>query len=291
MPSPLHSGFARFIEHTIQTWLKVTGRKVKLSAHPWLDAPLFPDYSMGEEVYPWVAEKNGFSLHPNIPGAGLTPDFNALANPDFDPALVQPLVRDFYEHTSDYRVEVWAKWKGPFSWFARLLIGSVSPDIQQLNLPLDPMALSRGLESQIIQLAEKGSGEHRYSGWFRRMKSTNQVVFAGFYTVATAPGTRTACVKGVFPLPGGYANVLLQPVLEPDGSFSLVSKGERFGCPGYYRVHRLKNGRATVRYLPLHERIHLFTDSEGTLRTDHTLSFFGFQFLHLHYKMFRKLSS
>lgn len=63
----------------------------------------------------------------------------------------------------------------------------------------------------------------------------------------------------MFPLPGGSATVILRPENRPDGSFVLVSEGDRFGDAGYYREHRTG--------------------------TDHAFRFMGLRFLDLHYEI------
>jgi len=43
-----------------------------------------------------------------------------------------------------------------------------------------------------------------------------------------------------------------------------------------------------VRFLPLHQTIHVYRDSHGVLRTDHTFRYWGLRFLSLHYKIVPK---
>ena len=45
-------------------------------------------------------------------------------------------------------------------------------------------------------------------------------------------------MKVVFPVTQGSATVILRPEHGPDGSLVLVSSGDGFGGPGFYRVHR-----------------------------------------------------
>ncbi len=215
-------------------------------------------------------------------------DFDALAGPDFDPSLVDPEVRRFYEQTVGYDMDVWAEWGGLFKSFAWLLISLVSRDIQQFNLPLTPLESSRGISSDVLRLADRLTGEVQYTGWLRQVRATGHVLFAGFYTLCRPPGSNGAYVKVVFPLPGGSVTVLLRPENLPDGSFRLVSAGRRFGEPGYYRLFRASKEQMRVRYLPLKESIHVYTDEAGSLRTDHLFYFWGSRLLSLHYKIAQK---
>ena len=101
-------------------------------------------------------------------------------------------------------------------------------------------------------------------------------------------GAGGPCVKTVFPLPNGNAIVLLRPESRADGSLVLVSAGRRFGDPGFYfTVHR-PDRSVTARYLrSFRERIHVFAADGRGVRADHTMSLWGCQCLHLHYRMRR----
>jgi hypothetical protein len=49
----------------------------------------------------------------NVPGIGLIDSFEALRGPQLDPAQVDRRIRDFYEHTSQYRLVIVPEWN-PF---------------------------------------------------------------------------------------------------------------------------------------------------------------------------------
>ena len=116
------------------------------------------------------------------------------------------------------------------------------------------------------------------------------MIYAGFYTVCRPPGHPGPCVKVVFPVPRGNVTVLLAPAVGADGALLLRSAGRRWGETGYYRLYAPGAGRLHARFLRLHETIHVYEDADGTLRTDHTFRFLGGTFLHLHYKMTRRLA-
>jgi len=110
------------------------------------------------------------------------------------------------------------------------------------------------------------------------------VLYAGLYSVATPPHASGPCIKVVFPLPNGNATVLLEPTVEPDGSLVLLSAGDRFGGPGFYFT--VDAGDGTIWAKPVtqfHERIHVYVDDEGQLRTDHRFWLWHRRFLRLHY--------
>jgi hypothetical protein len=69
-----------------------------------------------------------------------------LGGPHFAPDRVDPAIRDFYERTAHYSLDVWSQWSGLLRPFAGTLIALVSRDIEQLNLPLSPLGDQPGHE-------------------------------------------------------------------------------------------------------------------------------------------------
>ena len=92
-----------------------------------------------------------------------------------------------------------------------------------------------------------------------------------------------------FPLPNGYALVVMKPESHPDGSFTLKSEGLRFGDPGFYFFVQSEPGQGWARYVAsLKESIHVFEYGRGEARADHELRIWGVRFLRLHYRMRRR---
>ena len=61
-----------------------------------------------------AAERVGGSVATNVPGAGLFCDMARLDGPEFRAADLHASIRDFYEHTSQWRMEVWTQWNPLF---------------------------------------------------------------------------------------------------------------------------------------------------------------------------------
>ena len=92
-----------------------------------------------------------------------------------------------------------------------------------------------------------------------------------------------------FPLPNGNAIVVMKPQANGNGSFTLASSGEEFGDPGFYFIIRKPDGRLIARYVKsLKEWITVYARSDGEVRADHSLKYFGITFLRLHYRMKRR---
>ncbi len=270
------------LEWSIQGWVKWSGRTARISEAPWLDGPVGTKY-IGAQFYEGYARESGLEAVA-VEEAGLLPNLDALAGEGFDPSLVGPEVRDFYERTSRYDLSVRIGWSGAFKHPPRTLIYLVGRNVGQFDIPLSPSTVR--MENELIHLRNPATGETPNVGWLRRSAATGEAMLAGLYTTCGLPRARGRFFKGVYPLPGGSATTIFRPENRPDGSFALVSDGRRFGEAGYYRIHRT-NGALRVKHVPMSETIHVCVDSEDALRARHAFAFCGVRFLTLHYDISR----
>jgi hypothetical protein len=269
---------------TTQLWVRATGRRIDPARQPWLIGPVGQTTGIGRDFFDRLAVSEGLVVRRE--GArGLLPTLDALAGAGFDPHLVHPAVRRFYERTCDYELEAWAEWCGVFRPFGRLLALLFSRRLQQLNVPLSALEVSRGTTSEVIQLVDPASGEVRCTGWLRTLRATENVLYAGSYSTCHVPGRDHPCVKVVFPLPNGNAQVFLRPAAGADGSLTVTSSGQRFGDPGFYfTVHR--RGQVWARYVrSMRESIRVYPDTDQDVRADHVMWLYGATFLRLHYRL------
>jgi hypothetical protein len=275
-----------------QRWVQLTGRSVKLADAQWLDGPTGKTTGIGSNFYEEWAIESGLQLKRDGAVQGLVPRFAALAAPDFNPAQIQGQVADFYERASAYELDVWSEWCGFFRPFGHALALLFSRRLQQLNVPLSGLDTSRGISSDVLQLADPVTGEVKLTAWVRHLLANQTVLYAGSYSLCHIPNRVGACVKVVFPLPNGNAIVLMKPVANPDGSFSLYSVGERFGDPGFYFTVRKDAETSFVRYVQtMREHIRVYAADDGSFRTDHVLTIWGRTFLHLHYRLRLRVAS
>jgi hypothetical protein len=280
----VYVAIGRLLEIIIEWMVIVLGRRVSLAEEPWLDTPLGDSVLIGAGIYEQIAREEQLEMR-IVPDAGLIGDFDALRGPTFDPSVVHPRIRHFYEHASQYQLEAWSEVALVGQFFLWLLVEFISQRMDQLNFPISPLEMARGMTSQVIQLREPATGRVVYTGWLRKLKSSGMVMFAGIYSVARIPGEENPVVKVTFP-DRGSANVYLVPLNHADGSFGLDSSGSGFGRSGFYRV--IASGKEHLRvrnFKTLHERFHVYEDKEGVLRTDHRISFLGMTIVRLHYKM------
>jgi len=272
-----------------QRWVQCTGRRIRVEELPWLEGPVAPTTGIGDDYFDRLAGAEGLRILRPEQTAGILPSFNTLHGPSFDPGKVNPEVVRFYEETSRYDLDVWTQWCGIFRPFGWLLAIIFSRRLQQLNLPLSGLDTSRGVTSEVLQFLEPDNAALRRTAWFRRLRSSGRVIYAGFYSACTLPGRDDPCVKVVFPLPNGNAVVILRTEVKPDGSFLITSAGQRFGDPGLYFTVHGGAGKVWARYVrSLRETIHVLPAENGFVRADHVLHYFGAVFLRLHYRMQRR---
>lgn len=265
----------------------VFGRTHRRADIPWLVGPI-GRAKIGDATYREVCEAEGLSLERHARNGGLVQSFEDLRSKSFDPERVHPLVRDFYEHTTEYAMDVWSRAHFPASIAMWLLVKTISRQVNQLNFPLSPLDTARGLLSEIITM-RRPDGSVRYTGWFRTLAQDDNVLYTGFYMTETSPALGVPCVKVVFPMPNGNATVVLRPEATADGALILDSSGQRFGDAGFYRMQAAGEGALRVWQIrTLKELFRVFVDESGTLRCDHTVRFLGLPVLSLHYKIFRR---
>src|SRR5437899_5868187 len=256
------------------------GRRMDRGQATWLDGPTGPR-RIGTDFHRSLATEAGLEVKTGR-DIGLLPDCGALDGDGFDSSRLHPSVRDFYEHTARYHLDVWSQWLPLFWPFGWALINFVSRRMEQLNFPMYPLETARGLTSEVEQLVDS-SGRVVFTSWLRRNLGSGMVIYSGLYSTASPPGHRPG-VKTVFPVVRGNATVLLRPENQADGSLKLISSGRRFGEPGFYRITEASGGRLRIWYVrPLRETFHVYPDTDGSVRTDHFLSWWGLPVLHLHY--------
>jgi len=262
------------------------GRTRRWEDVPWLVGPLGGP-EIGETPYAEVAATEGLTLERRAGRGGLVLSFSAMRSDAFDPGGLHPLVREFYEQTAEFAMDVWSRTYWPMSIGLWLLVTTISRMVNQLNFPLSPLDTARGISSEII-LLRRADGTVRYTGWFRTLTGQRRVLYTGFYMTERVPGAAGPCVKVAFPMPHGNATVVLRPELGPGGSLVLDSSGTRFGDPGFYRLDARAPDRVRVWHIrSLKETFQVYVDPAGTLRCDHSVRFLGCPVLRLHYKMFR----
>lgn len=271
-----------------QRWVRLTGRRLRLVDHPWLRGPVGNPDRIGDEWIERESARLGGHLVTDHGSAGLLASMELLKGPGFDPAGLRPEIADFYERTTEWRLELWSQWCPialPFGW---VLSSVFSRRLQQLSLPLRPLDVAKGIDSRIVRVVGE-SGTPLGAAWLRTLRATGQMVYSGWYGTVLLPGSDRPSVRVVFPLPNGSATVFLRPEVVGAGDFRLVSPMGAFGSEGMYLVvHERATDTAWVRRVPIAERFDVYVDSERDLRTDHDLRLGKVPVIRLHYRLERR---
>ena len=280
----------RLVPHVLdlgsRKFWQLAGRQVDLDGRErWLDAPVSRSPRVSEEWLAAEAARHGGVLGGDEPDAGLLASMALLDGPGFESERLRPEVRDFYEHTAAWHVEVWS---GVVS---RLLargragvpaLGATRRAARPADAP--PRGRPRhGQPGHPDPRPERRPG--RRLAWNRTLRGSGRPVFSGAYSARTLPGADRPSVHVAFPLESGNVQVFLRPTVTDDGGLLLESPTGRFGQDGAYVV--VRDRRAHAARVPLHETFHVYVDADGVLRTDHELRLWSASAVRLHYKLER----
>jgi hypothetical protein len=270
------------LDRITQTWVRMTGRKVLFADYPWLLGPTCNPHQIDDS---WLDEETERVGGDHLEGGGLLDQIGDLTSDDFDPTCLANPIVEFYEHTSDWRMEVWSQW-GAVAWPFGWLISSVfSRRLGQLNLPLRPVDTAQGMDSRVVRVLDK-DGSRVGAAWLRTLRTTGRITYSGWYGTAALPEAHYRSLRVVFPLPNGSVTVFLRAQNRPDGALMLVSGIGPFGSEGaYLLVAQPDRKSGWVRRVPLVEEFVITADGESALRTDHTLKLWRIPVFQLHYRM------
>ena len=270
-----------------QVWVTLTGRRVSKEDIGWLDTPLGNTDLISDSYISEVCRVNNLRMRMDEPGFGL---LNSLSDFGQTPEALErlhPAIKHFYLNTHDYHLEIWSKWIGIWKFFGWILRITFTRRLQQLNLPLDPMDSSKGLESHIVKLFS-GDDTPVWTIWHRILKAKNDVIYSGIYGTTTTPNDSRKHLKVSFPLPNGAAIVILRIIVNASGGLDLLSDGNRLGDSGFYFTLTNHKGKYWMRYVrTMHERLSLYAD-DGAIRADHVFRIWGMKYMKLHYRISQK---
>jgi len=103
------------------------------------------------------------------PDVGILASLDSLNGPTFDAGRVHPLIREFYEHTSRFKLSIvpeWRRWMKPGYEIFKLL---VAQPLGQAAIPSNIEEAQRGMVSTIDTIALDGGEEIDIRGWIRTL--------------------------------------------------------------------------------------------------------------------------
>jgi hypothetical protein len=217
---------------------------------------------------------------------GIVGSLDDLAGPQFDPAGVDPLVREFYEHTTRFRLDIvpeWRLWVRPGYLLYRTL---VARPLGQANVPMNQRETLRGVRSRIDTITPDGTDLIGVRGWIRSFADTDEPIYVGIYTTYRHDGRGYVSVG--FPVPQGNFTATLLPQPRDGGGLVLTSRSG-LAHPGHYLSYVDPDSRelTTLAVHGFAERLDVHAE-DGELRAEHAFSVYGLPFLVLHYTIHRK---
>ena len=220
---------------------------------------------------------------------GIVASLDELAGPDFDPQAVDPRVREFYEHTTRFSLDItprWRTWVRPGYLLYRTL---VARPLGQANVPMNQREALRGVRSRIDTIDVDGDGEPDVRGWIRSFADTDAPIYVGIYTTYRHDGRGYVSVG--FPVPQGNFTATLAPRARADGGLTLTSRSD-LEHPGHYLTYVDPDSRqlTTLAVHGFAEELDVYVD-DGAVRAEHAFWVFGIPFLVLEYRIRPKATS
>ncbi len=224
----------------------------------------------------------------DAPDAGIVASLDSLAGPGLEPKQVDPLVREFYEHTTRFALDIvpqWRAWIRPGYLLYRTV---VARPLGQASIPMNQQEAQRGIRSRIDTVSGV-DGAVSVRGWIRSFADDDEPIMTGIYTTYTHNGRGYVSVG--FPVPEGSFTATLLPRSRSDAGLTLTSRVAD-GQAGHYLTY-VDTAAGEITTLAVHgfqEQLDVLADGDA-LRAEHSFWLFGFPFLTLHYRITRKPAS
>jgi hypothetical protein len=233
-----------------------------------------------------LADVLGGTYTADAADVGIVASLDSLAGPELDPAQVDPLVREFYEHTTRFTLDIvpeWRLWVRPGYLLYRTLLAR---PLGQASVPMNQRETQRGIRSRIDTITAPGEDVVAVRGWIRSFTDNDEPIYIGIYT--TYRDEERGYVSVGFPLPHASFTATLAPRARPGGGLILTSKSE-LKHPGHYLTYIDAETRelTTAAVQGFAEQLDVYLE-DGELHAQHAFWVFGFPFMVLHYHMHRE---
>ncbi len=240
---------------------------------------------VGTDYVRALAHRLGKTYTPAVADIGIVASLDALRGPSFDPADVDPLVREFYEHTTRFALDItpeWRMWVRPGYLLYRTMLAK---PLGQANVPMNQREAQHGVHSRIDTISS-ADGIVSVRGWIRSAADSGEPIYVGIYT--TYRDDERGYVSVGFPLPNASFTATLLPAARPGGGLVLDSRAPG-SQPGHYItfIDPATEELTTAAVRGFAERLDVYAAGEE-LRAEHAFWVFGFPFLILHYRIRRK---
>jgi hypothetical protein len=240
---------------------------------------------VGADYVEQLAKLRGGTFRRNPPDVGILGSLSSLEGPSFEAGRVHPLICEFYEHTSRFRLSIipeWRRWMKPGYEIFKLL---VAQPLGQAAIPSNIKEAQRGMVSTIDTITLEDSEEIDIRGWIRTFADSGKPIYVGIYTSFRHDDRGYVSVG--FPVPSSNFTATLLPCNVGEHDFELTSRTE-LAYPGHYlsSVDSERGSLTVLKLLSFQERIFVYV-ADGELKTEHSFSLAGRRFLTLHYEVER----
>ena len=164
---------------------------------------------VGADYVEQLARVRGGTYRRNPPDVGILASLDSLDGPTFDASLVHPLIREFYEHTSRFKLSIvpeWRRWMKPaYEIFKRV----VAEPLGQAAIPSNIEEAQRGMVSTIDTIDLDDDEVIDIRGWIRTFADSGKPIYVGIYTSFRHDGRGYVSVG--FPIPSANFTATLLP--------------------------------------------------------------------------------
>ena len=240
---------------------------------------------VGADYVEQLAKVRGGTFRRNPPDVGILASLDSLDGPTFDASRVHPLIREFYEHTSRFKLSIvpeWREWMKPvYAVFKRV----VAEPLGQAAIPSNIEEAQRGLVSTIDTIDLDHDEQIDIRGWIRTFADSGKPIYVGIYTSFRHEDRGYVSVG--FPIPSANFTATLLPRNVGEHDLLLTSRTD-LPFPGHYlsSVDSERDALTVLKLLAFNEEIHVYV-ADGELRTDHSFALAGQRFLVLRYEIER----
>jgi hypothetical protein len=230
-----------------------------------------------------LAEVLGGTYHGETPDVGIVAALDELAGPEFDPGAVDVRVREFYEHTTRFSLDIvpeWRRWVRPGYLLYRT---ALARPLGQASVPMNQREALRGIRSRIDTITLDLDDVVAVRGWIRSFADNDEPIYVGIYTTYRHGGRGYVSVG--FPLPQASFTATLEPRARPGGGLVLTSRSD-LEHPGHYLTY-IDPATRELTTLAVHgfaEQLDVYVEDDE-LRAEHAFWVFGLPFLVLHYRI------
>lgn len=276
----------KFQDLVTQQWVIFWGKRIEPESVPWLMGPFGNSDSIADGFVERLADAEDLIIERKSKSHGLLSSIKELELSEEQLSCLSQNIINFYEKTTHYNLILSVKWNPLFKVFGKLIAILFSDRIKQLNIPTKNTEGTDQINSEIITLKNRQSGEVKYTIWYRTFVSTGQVLYSGVYSTCKLPSGKI-CIKAVFPLPRGNATVIMSPSVVPNGDFHLDSSGKKFGDPGFYFLLHDSKGDFWSQYISsFRDHLKVYCQDENIF-AEQTLTLWRQRILRFNYEMHR----